>query len=88
MADPHLPPAESFPGHLIEGTVERHPFTDLLVIRTADRGKIITIDIAGLFKQYEGQEIRLALVPTEEIRKLEERLGQASVDPDPTRGGA
>jgi len=63
-------------GHILDGVIERNPMSDKLQLHTLDvEGKSLVIDLEDLFSRYVGQEVKLTLAPMDNIRRLQEVLG-------------
>lgn len=63
-------------GHILDGVLERHPLTDKLQLQTVDaRGAPVVIDLDSLLSPYVGKEVKLTLASLENLRRLQESLG-------------
>jgi hypothetical protein len=63
-------------GHILDGVIERDPLTETLQLHTVDaQGKATTIDLEDLLSKYVGQEVKLTLASLDNIRKIQDALG-------------
>jgi hypothetical protein len=63
-------------GHILDGVIERDPMTEKLQIHTVDhQGKSLVIDLDALLGRYAGQEVKLTLASMDNIRRIQEAIG-------------
>jgi hypothetical protein len=82
MPDPLIPPNLDL-GHVKEGVVELDPVTGRMVIRSEARsGGFEYFDVQDALTAYQGEEVRVIIVPQRTINTVADMVEEGSVQPD------
>jgi hypothetical protein len=65
-------------GHLVEGTIEQDPLTNLYGIRVPQKdGSVTVFDVQDALAKLAGQEVRFTLVSFETLEKVAKMVEEA-----------
>jgi len=80
MPDPLIPPDLDL-GHVKEGVVEIEPMSGRMVIRSETASGFDYFDVQEALTKYEGQEVRVVIVPFSTINRVAELVENGSLTP-------
>lgn len=69
-------------GHVREGVVEIDPMSGRMVIRSETPEGFAYFDIQDALSKYEGQEVRVIIVPFSTINRIGDLVEDGSLSPD------
>jgi hypothetical protein len=82
MPDPLNPTQGLDLGHVAEGVIEVDPMTGRMVVRSETPEGFTYLDVQEALTRYEGQEVRVVIVPFTTINRVAELVESGSVQPD------
>jgi hypothetical protein len=80
MPDPVIP-ADLDLGHVKEGTIEIDPMTGRMVVRSETPSGFDYFDVQEALTKYEGQEVRVVIVPFSTINRVADLVENGSITP-------
>jgi len=74
-------------GQILEGTIEIDPMDERLQLRTFDSsGNPVTVDLQEVLREYQGQEVRVAIASLSGIQELQDMVEKLGGIPDGLEG--